>query len=474
MQYYARMTSKQTGGSEANSGGRLVLSWRAVGIVSFVVSLVSLAVAAIVSETKRADTLAVIALALAIVAIIVQLIVFIVQTTAAGRQEVRGEQVYGQTIRALSAIEEKAEGTRQIITTMNDQMLAALIRTLPEAQQKGISVQSPGFEELLTRAAADVASGALIQDHSQSGRVSGPRPDLRAPMERTHRNVRDPSVRTAPPDDVARQASTIIENLPTEAIEDIVGLANDQERFGDRSDQGGVSAGVLSVNNPKQLYDAGLILKIRQPWGDGDRPVFVLSELGKNVARTLLADSVSVKDATLDTGRRQAREWDNRLRDPFGDILLVNNWRAVRPSAPQRGRVPRNKHLRQTRSGDTRGGGCARLVEERHEGVDVGAAEEAFRPFWGEVGERRFVEPRDVHDAVFGEMGDDQVKPARCSRSDRRILLARTLPRDRADRNLRRQGHRRLRQARPGPGRTDPGLRVGARRRDRPLPARRR
>ncbi|MFI9642784.1 hypothetical protein ACIG87_22440 [Micromonospora sp. NPDC051925] len=117
--------------------GSVRLNWRDIAIWSMIISIALVAVISIVTTVKDADTLSVVALALAVIAFVAQIIVFIVQAAAANDQQMKAQEVYSQTMRALTLIEEKMEGTRQTVNTMNEQLLARVLNgSLPEPVAK--------------------------------------------------------------------------------------------------------------------------------------------------------------------------------------------------------------------------------------------------------------------------------------------------------------------------------------------------
>jgi hypothetical protein len=167
----------------ADTKANLSISWRAVAIAAAVIALAALSATAIVATIKNADTLSVVALAVAVIAFVIQILVFIVQAAAATEQGLRAQEIYGSTLKALAAIEEKAEGTRQAVNTISDRMLAAIIaKAVPGAVESGAPVNSVDFSIEVAERVADLVRelsasdgpnlGTSIRHDVLSGRVS--------------------------------------------------------------------------------------------------------------------------------------------------------------------------------------------------------------------------------------------------------------------------------------------------------------
>jgi hypothetical protein len=140
-----------------NSKADLVISWKAVAIGATTVALAALAGLAIVSTIKNADTLSVVALAVAIVAFVIQILVFIAQAAASSQQELRAQELYGSTMSILSTIEEKAEGTRRDVSTINEKMLGAILGKAISETRISTSPESMDFGEVVAEKVARMA-----------------------------------------------------------------------------------------------------------------------------------------------------------------------------------------------------------------------------------------------------------------------------------------------------------------------------
>ena len=75
---------------------------------------------------KNVDYLSTLALVLAVLAFVIQIIVLLAQSAASNQQLARAEELHTATARALAAIEEQAEGTRQTVSTINERIFVVL------------------------------------------------------------------------------------------------------------------------------------------------------------------------------------------------------------------------------------------------------------------------------------------------------------------------------------------------------------
>lgn len=205
--------------------GDLNIQWRTVATGSFVVALAALVVLAVVSTVRNADTLSVVALALAILAFVIQIIVFVVQSAIATRQEVQFTEIYGRTLGALAAIEEKSEGTRRDVSTMNEKLIdAAIGKAIPEAQADESLDQSPiEFADDVSRRVRElVRSAADRREESEAPDRSGRTNPLRL----------DASMFWMPVDDALVKALETLDHLDEVALVAIQLLGLDQKSTG--------------------------------------------------------------------------------------------------------------------------------------------------------------------------------------------------------------------------------------------------
>jgi hypothetical protein len=253
----------------------LSISWKSVAIGAAIVALGALTLAAIVATIKQADTLSVVALGVAVVAFAIQIIVFIVQAAAASEQSLRAQEVYGSTLKVLATIEEKAEGTRQTVSTINDKMLGVLIgKATSEAVASEVSVTSPNFSTEVAERVVDFASRNRDLSEPERGRISDRVPEIKA--------VTFPRA-----SDLERVLPKITDLEPFGGLSALERLGRDWIKYASDT----TYSGLPSISNAKVLYDRGLVRRVRRRWWE-DTPVFVLSPDGEIAARILLADDL--------------------------------------------------------------------------------------------------------------------------------------------------------------------------------------
>jgi hypothetical protein len=119
------------------------------------VALTCLTVLAVVTSIEDKSALETVAIALAILAFVVQIIVYIAQAEAAAAALRRSQDIYAETLRVLTEIRERSEGTQAAVTQQFDKVLEhALAAKLPgAATQKELA--SP---ELAREVAASVSA----------------------------------------------------------------------------------------------------------------------------------------------------------------------------------------------------------------------------------------------------------------------------------------------------------------------------
>ncbi|WP_454083967.1 hypothetical protein [Georgenia sp. Marseille-Q6866] len=262
---------------------------------------------AVTVASGHADFLSTLALALAVIAFVVQIIVFIAQTSFSAGQLLRAEEVHGSTMRALAAIEEKTEGTRQTINTMNDHMLAAFVEksTPPSPTHSKHSVNTD-----VGRRVADLIAGT-------------PAVEPRTAATARTRTSGTTKKRTAsaglplPDGERMRNASEALASLSGQEVTDLEWLAEDYLRFGHHPPDARVGHGVSEGTVARGLYEKGLAKKVRATWGSNPI-VWVLTDLGRDAGAILVAPIVP---NDLPEGARAARKALADEKEALEEIL---------------------------------------------------------------------------------------------------------------------------------------------------------
>lgn len=271
-----------------NNTARLSVSWKSIAITMSIIALMAMTSTAIIATINKADTLSTVALGLAVIAFVIQIIVYIVQADAASKQELKSQEIYGSTLKALAAIEEKAEGTRATVSLINDKMIDfALGKTITQAESVGVSLESPEFSTLLTKSINDYAESIGLNQpvHASSLTFAENQvPQQQASAMLSIEDSRDLSM-LRPPDRVATaEALSLLEKFDPSALSSLERLANDQYQYGGSTN--GTEVGFHSISNAERLREAGLIKRVRND--RSKEPVVVLTDKGKEVSRILI------------------------------------------------------------------------------------------------------------------------------------------------------------------------------------------
>jgi hypothetical protein len=268
----------------------LVISWRAIAIGATTVALAALAGLTVVSTIKSVDTLSVVALAVAIVAFVIQILVFIAQAAASSQQELRAQELYGSTMSILSTIEEKTEGTRRDVSTINEKMLGAILGKAISETRVSTPPESADFGEVVAEKVARMAiSDITVSENSQGETFLLHSSNMYTfPMHTEVRRIL-PGIKVLSPTDLLALAI----------------LGQDQEQF----DSGRQPYAGFNVANPDQLLQKGFVREDYSPQHRG--PVHVLTDDGRIAARVLLAHDVPADEkATVTDIRASARSFD--------------------------------------------------------------------------------------------------------------------------------------------------------------------
>jgi hypothetical protein len=281
-----------------------------VAISATIVALTAVTSTAVVATLKDADTLSTVALALAVIAFVVQIIVFIVQAATSNQQEKHAQNIYGDTLRALAAIEEKAEGTRATVSMINEKVLdIALGKTIPQAASAGLSLDSPEFAQMLSdRIRSLRADSRTLVTATASSRDANPPVDA---SELSHGRPLDETMLKFPGLDRMPELIDMLNELEEINIQELTQLGEDQLKFGHPAVD---TAGLNVFLDPKPLYERGWIRKTRASWSAD--PIYSLTENGKDAARILVAEEAIPKQFEHDI--RALRR--NIRRSPGFDI----------------------------------------------------------------------------------------------------------------------------------------------------------
>ncbi|SBT63763.1 hypothetical protein GA0070622_0728 [Micromonospora sediminicola] len=267
--------------------GSVRLAWRDIAIWSIILCVALVAVTSVVATVKDVDTLSVVALALAVIAFVAQIIVFIVQAAAANDQQIKAQDVYAQTMKALTLIEEKMEGTRRTVNTMSEQLLARVLSgSLPESVAKeaiaGGVGDPPPIEQ--SRSTPRQRPAGRVGARNTSG-VSGNRLVYLPPEKDEAKNKEIVEfMQRFPTGDDMEAAREALSDMTLQETHTLLLLAEDEIHSRRPGSSLGPGLGVLDEARASRLFDKGLIRQVRVP-KEPNKAVFVLTDAGRNVAR---------------------------------------------------------------------------------------------------------------------------------------------------------------------------------------------
>lgn len=297
-----------------NDSGVARFKWKTVALWAVIIALVSLTVLAVVATIASADALSVVALALAVMAFVVQIIVFIVQGNAASQQAAETAALNAQTLRALAAIEEKSEGTRETVGKISDRLLDfAFTKASAEAESAGSTEPAQAQAAHVLERAKEIIKSSQ-DDTSRGERQRGSDPSRRSAGQHTGPTgepVVLPSFLDAPltaqeVEEAARLVEELKGNTLTLLSLDRLGTDLRSAEKAGRPQQAGMS----TLNEPAALHAKGLIKRIKPAWTE--TPLFVLTDKGRLVAKALLT-SPAPPNKTLVKARRDIEDFRARI-----------------------------------------------------------------------------------------------------------------------------------------------------------------
>jgi hypothetical protein len=280
-----------------DNSATLSVSWKTVAIAATIVALTALVICAIIATINKADTLSVVALGLAIIAFVIQILVFIVQAAVAAQQDLHAQEIYGSTLRVLATIEEKAEGTRRAVSTINDRMLVALLgKAIPETALAGVPVSSPEFSSAVAERVGELASQSRRENPSQTQLfIPGHSRPLRG----------DDSIYSFPEPNEVRRVAPALSDLGGDALSGLRYLGDDRANSSEMN-------GMRVIPGSVELYERGFVRRVRKDWSPD--PVYVLTADGLIAARVLLArDLPNGVSAEATTIRAKLAKWDQEM-----------------------------------------------------------------------------------------------------------------------------------------------------------------
>jgi hypothetical protein len=266
----------------------LVVSWQVLAVVLVLVTVASLTSLSIVATIKDVDALSTVALALAVLAFGAQLVGSIVQGQTSTQQMLQSERLNAETRSLLSEVRVTSQEIRATQSGLVDRLMGHVLQAIPEAVEEVAATQAEGDPGALGE--------ALVQDLSQRLQEEVGRA-FTAPLPHgltsgvTSDDQRAIELLTSFPDeaDGQRGLAVLAELSPAAkaALRDWGRFELSRRRaglaFGRRVDlEEDPSLGELLQHGLLERVDGAVAL-------EGDEQHLVLSELGRGIARLLLA-----------------------------------------------------------------------------------------------------------------------------------------------------------------------------------------
>lgn len=264
------------------------------------VSIAVTAVLAIVAVQNDIDFLSTLALALAVLAFVIQIIVFIAQSASGSQQVARAEELHGLTTRALAAIEEKSEGTRQTVNVMSERMFdVAVGKVRPEAKAAGMRLDS----REVRREIEDLLRAA------QAPSQLSPVPTASAPLPLAQRRPvveRRGAKLPIPNETEVDELVEVLGRLDDGELIELNSFGLDYERYGGAKESQ-TGHGYSYMSDAVKFYELGLAKKTVASWSD--EIIYVLTDRGRKAAALLRSDRLPT------TILRKARDARRRLQE---------------------------------------------------------------------------------------------------------------------------------------------------------------
>ena len=202
-------------------------------------------------------------------------------------------------MRALATIEEKAEGTKQALGQINDKLLAAALTkaTTEAAASTPAASQNPEFVERVVERAREIVETSSRSPNARSG----------VHDRKAQRTFLDKRGMDAESKKLAIEALNGLQKIDLATLKYMAHDLADAQRSGNPG-----RAGLGTINRPKELYDNGLVTRLRVDWSRS--PVFRFTPLGEDVAFLLLARDADTSDGVVKRQRANLREWDIGMR----------------------------------------------------------------------------------------------------------------------------------------------------------------
>lgn len=289
----------------------LNLSWRSIATTSACLCLALLVTLAVVVASQDTGFLSTLALALAVIAFIVQIIVFIAQSAASTSQLTRAEELHGATLRALATIEEKTEGTRQTVNTINDQMLSAVLgKVLPGVGGDPAGANVEPLRQAVEDAVRAVGFSSAATTH--------------APWTNSNKAAR----LDAPTDERLERAAQNLDGLDVLNLNALRWLGRDYMRYGSaRAGEigHGIPGAVIEDYTNGELHDRKLVRQVAASWGTHE-PVWILTDEGLDAA-ALIVSGISSPNypPTVNRALRKMAEMDALTASVYSDGHAANS-----------------------------------------------------------------------------------------------------------------------------------------------------
>jgi hypothetical protein len=266
----------------------LVVSWQVLAVVLALVTVASLTSLSIVATLKNVDALSTVALALAVLAFGAQLVDSVVQGQASTQQMLQSERLNAETRSLLSEVRVTSQEIRATQSGLVDRLMGHVLQAIPEAVEEVAATQADGDPAALGQALVQDLSHRLQEEVGRAFTAPLPHGPGSGVTSDDQRAI---NLLTSFPDEADGQRSLAVLAELSPAAK---AALRDWGRFELSRRRAGLAFGrrvdLEEDPSPGELLQHGLLERVDGAVAlEGDEQHLILSELGRGVARLLLA-----------------------------------------------------------------------------------------------------------------------------------------------------------------------------------------
>jgi len=262
-----------------------VVSAKGSAVTASIVAIAALAALAVVADSKNADGLATIALALAILAFVVQILVFIAQAQTSHQQMLQSEELNTETRSLLSEVQTTARATETLVREQFREVLKALIEasnSSGDGRFDSEALERRLLESVKREVAPPKTPTQPLPDPSRArARFIAERSRRRSEMIRQRQSF--------PGEEEGRPALQRLKSLTPAAQARLRAYADDEIQSIENGTYLGLPVADPLEDHDRELVDRHLVSRFRRTDDGRMQTVGRLTEAGQLLARLLLA-----------------------------------------------------------------------------------------------------------------------------------------------------------------------------------------